>query len=121
MTTFLSEPVVSGFMIGVAVHATTSQLRHVVGVLPSAIRVDPGPFALQKVLVYVLSIHVCICMHVRTCYVYLNMDIMQTFVEKFTLLYFKKSLTRLKKTCLAHTPDSAAGMFYRFKNSGMMI
>ena len=49
ITTFLSEPLISGYMTATAVHVITSQLRHIVGVPSSAIRVDPGVFALQKV------------------------------------------------------------------------
>ena len=49
MTTFLSEPLVSGYTTGAAVHVFTSQLRHLVGVPSSAVRVDPGVFALPRV------------------------------------------------------------------------
>ena len=49
VTTFLSEPLISGFLTGVAVHVITSQLRHIMGIPSSAIRVDPGWFELQRV------------------------------------------------------------------------
>ena len=49
MTTLLSEPLISGFLTGAAMHLITSQLRHIMGVPSSAIRVNPGVFSLQRV------------------------------------------------------------------------
>ena len=84
MATFLSEPLVSGYTTGAAVHVFTSQLRHIVGVPSSAVRVDPGVFALPRVCdfstvfqfvccnsayVFVcvcVCVCVCACVHVTT-------------------------------------------------------
>ena len=84
MATFLSEPLVSGYTTGAAVHVFTSQLRHIVGVPSSAVRVDPGVFALPKVcdfstvFQFVCCNSVFVCVHiacgvfVRVClYVYI--------------------------------------------------
>jgi len=49
ITTFLSEPLVSGYTTGAAVHVFTSQLRHLVGVPSADVRVDPGVFSLPRV------------------------------------------------------------------------
>ena len=55
ITTFLSEPLISGYTTAAAVHVITSQLRHIVGVPSSAIRVDPGVFALPKVCTLIIN------------------------------------------------------------------
>ena len=60
MTTFLSEPLVSGYTTGAAVHVFTSQLRHIVGVPSSAVRVDPGVFALPRVCDFPTVFNLCV-------------------------------------------------------------
>ena len=63
ITTFLSEPLVSGYTTGAAVHVFTSQLRHLVGVPSADVKVDPGVFSLQRVC-HCLCLTVCPCIHV---------------------------------------------------------
>jgi len=62
ITTFLSEPLVSGYTTGAAVHVFTSQLRHLVGVPSADVRVDPGVFSLPRV-----CYNLCLCVPVSKC------------------------------------------------------
>jgi len=49
ITIFLSDALVSGYTTGAAVHVFSSQLRHIVGLSSSAVKVEPGLFALPRV------------------------------------------------------------------------
>ena len=48
ITIFLSEPLISGYTTGAAVHVFTSQLQHITG-LGETIRVTPGLFRIPRV------------------------------------------------------------------------
>ena len=64
ITIFLSEALVSGYTTGAAVHVFSSQLRHIVGLNSSEVKVDPGAFSLPQVCVSVcvyLCVYVCAC------------------------------------------------------------
>ena len=63
ITTFLSEPLISGYTTAIAVHVITSLMRHVVGIPSSAIRVDPGVFALPKVCTLIINQYT-VAMHI---------------------------------------------------------
>ena len=63
MATFLSEPLISGYTTGIAIHVITSQLRHILGVPSSTIRVDPGVFALQRVCILLRMYISMLCAH----------------------------------------------------------
>ena len=62
ITIFLSDALVSGYTTGAAVHVFSSQLRHVVGLSSSEVKVDPGAFSLPQVCVLCLCVCVCVCM-----------------------------------------------------------
>ena len=48
ITIFLSEPLISGYTTGAAVHVFTSQLQHITG-LGETIKVAPGLFRIPRV------------------------------------------------------------------------
>ena len=48
ITIFLSEPLISGYTTGAAVHVFTSQLQHITG-LDDRLRVTPGVFRIPRV------------------------------------------------------------------------
>ena len=48
ITYFLSEPLISGYTTGAAIHVFTSQLQHITG-LADVIKVPNGPFKIPKV------------------------------------------------------------------------
>ncbi|XP_065886960.1 prestin-like isoform X2 [Dysidea avara] len=48
ITIFLSDALVSGYTTGAAVHVFSSQLRHIVGLSSSAVKVEPGLFQLPQ-------------------------------------------------------------------------